>query len=64
MYARRCLLACVLWLAGRAQSHSLGWFAWTGAKIGLLMVGLFMAVVLVAILILGGLPGAPLALTA
>lgn len=48
---------CVLWLAGRAQGHSLGWFAWTSAKIGLVMVGILLAVVLIAILILAGLPG-------
>ena len=49
---------CVLWLAGRAQGHSLGWFVLTAAKIGLVMLGLFLAVVLVAVLILGGIPGA------
>jgi hypothetical protein len=30
----------VLWLAGRAQGHSAGWFVWTAARIGLLMAGL------------------------
>jgi hypothetical protein len=29
----------VLWLAGRAQEHSLGWFLLTAAKIGLAMIG-------------------------
>lgn len=55
---------CVLWLAGRAQSHSLGWFVLTAAKIGLVMLGLFMAVVLIAVLILGGLPGGGVLLVA
>lgn len=48
---------CVLWLAGRAQGHSLGWFLLTAAKIGLVMVGIFATVVLLAILVLAGLPG-------
>ena len=30
---------CVLWLAGRAQGHSLGWFMLTAAKIALVMIG-------------------------
>ena len=55
---------CVLWLAGRAQGHSLGWFVLTAAKIGLVMLGLFLAVVLVAVLILGGIPGAGVLLVA
>lgn len=48
---------CVLWLAGRAQGHSLAWFILTAAKIGLLMVAIFAAVVLVAIILLAGMPG-------
>ena len=48
---------CVLWLAGRAQGHSLAWFVLTAAKIGLVMLGMFIAVVLIAVVILGGLPG-------
>ncbi len=44
----------VLWLAGRAQGHSLPWFIWTSAKIGLLMIGIVIAVAVVGILILGG----------
>lgn len=49
---------CVLWLAGRAQGHSLGWFSWTAAKIALVMVG-FIALVVVAITLVmaGSLPG-------
>ena len=48
---------CVLWLAGRAQGHSLGWFLLTAAKIGLVMVSIFAAVVLIAIFVLAGVPG-------
>ena len=49
---------CVLWLAGRAQGHSLGWFAWTGAKIALVMVALIAAAVLAITVIMAGvLPG-------
>jgi hypothetical protein len=44
----------VLWLAGRAQDHTLVWFAWTSAKIGLLMIAIVIAVTAVGILILGG----------
>lgn len=39
----------VLWLAGRAQNRSLGWFAWTAVRMGLLMI---------AIVIVGGALGA------
>lgn len=50
---------CVLWLAGRAQGHTLGWFVLTSAKIALVMLGILLAVVLVAALIMAGaLPGA------
>ena len=31
---------CVLWLAGRAQGHGLGWFMLTAAKIALVMVAI------------------------
>jgi len=49
---------CVLWLAGRAQGHSLGWFAWTAAKIGLVMVVLVaMAVLAITVIMAGVLPG-------
>jgi len=49
---------CVLWLAGRAQGHSLGWFAWTAAKIALVMVGFIVLVVLAITLVMAGsLPG-------
>ena len=45
---------CVLWLAGRAQGHSLGWFSVTAAKIALVMVGLVLAFVFVAALVMAG----------
>ena len=45
---------CVLWLAGRAQGHALGWFMVTGAKIALVMVGLLLAIVLLASLVMAG----------
>jgi hypothetical protein len=48
---------CILWLAGRAQGHSLGWFAWTAAKIGLVMVAISVAMVLLAVVVFGSLPG-------
>jgi hypothetical protein len=49
---------CVLWLAGRAQGHSLGWFAWTAAKIGLVMVVLVaLAVLAITVIMVGVLPG-------
>jgi hypothetical protein len=45
---------CVLWLAGRAQGHSLAWFAWTSLRIAALMVVILAAVVLLATLVLAG----------
>lgn len=56
----------ILWLTGRAQGHSLAWFAWTAAKLGLLMIGGTIAVGAVGVLMLGGEVGAgalPAALT-
>ena len=50
---------CVLWLAGRAQGHSLGWFMLTAAKIALVMVGLVLVFILsVAVVMEGAVPGA------
>jgi hypothetical protein len=49
---------CVLWLAGRAQGHSLGWFAWTSAKIGLVMIGFVALFFFSSMLLFGYLPGA------
>jgi hypothetical protein len=48
----------VLWLAGRAQGRSLAWFAWTAAKIGLLMIGIMIVFGVVVAWLLGGEPGA------
>jgi hypothetical protein len=50
---------CVLWLAGRAQGHSLGWFMVTAAKIALVMIGLVLLFVIsVAVVMEGAVPGA------
>jgi hypothetical protein len=49
---------CVLWLTGRAQEHSLAWFAWTAAKIALVMVGLIaLLVTAVTVVMAGVVPG-------
>jgi len=48
---------CVLWLAGRAQGHSLAWFAWTSAKIGLVMIGMVAVFFFGSMLLFGYLPG-------
>jgi hypothetical protein len=49
---------CVLWLAGRAQGHTLGWFMVTGAKVALVMVAMVLGIVFLASLIMAGaLPG-------
>jgi hypothetical protein len=54
----------LLWLTGRAQGHSLAWFAWTAAKIGMVMIGGTIAIGVLGVLMLGGelgsgaLPGA------
>jgi hypothetical protein len=49
---------CVLWLAGRAQDHTLGWFVLTAAKISLVMVAIILVVVLLSTLVMVGLlPG-------
>jgi hypothetical protein len=48
---------CILWLAGRAQGHSLGWFALTAAKIGAVMVAITVVVGVLAALVIGRLPG-------
>jgi hypothetical protein len=45
---------CVLWLAGRAQGHSLGWFLLTAARIALVMAGMLVIVLFGAALLLGG----------
>jgi hypothetical protein len=43
----------LLWLTGRAQGHSLGWFAWTAAKIGVAMIGSILLVVGLGLLMVG-----------
>ena len=48
----------LLWLTGRAQSHSLAWFAWTAAKIGMVMIGGTIAIGAAGVLMLGGELGA------
>jgi hypothetical protein len=51
---------CVLWLTGRAQGHTFGWFAVTSAKIALVMIGMVLAVILLATLVMAGaVPGLP-----
>ena len=45
---------CVLWLAGRAQGHSLRWFMLTAAKIALVMVAIVAILILGATLIMAG----------
>jgi hypothetical protein len=44
----------ILWLSGRAMGHSLVWFLWTGAKIGLVMIGGTLGIAATGILMLGG----------
>jgi hypothetical protein len=51
---------CVLWLTGRAQGHSIGWFMWTAAKIALVMVAIIaLAVTAITVIMAGALPGLP-----
>lgn len=45
---------CILWLTGRAQGHSLGWFLLTAAKIALTMVAIVAVAIIVAALVLAG----------
>ena len=54
---------CVLWLAGRAQGHTLGWFMLTGAKVALVMVAMVLGIILLATLVMAGtIPGLPVML--
>jgi hypothetical protein len=49
---------CVLWLTGRAQGHSIVWFALTAVKIVLVMVAVILAIVLLSVVVMVGLiPG-------
>jgi hypothetical protein len=43
----------LLWLTGRAQGHSLGWFVFTAAKIGLAMIGSIVVVIGLGALLVG-----------
>jgi hypothetical protein len=43
----------VLWLTGRAQGHSLGWFALTAAKIGLVMAAILIGGLLLVTVVMG-----------
>ena len=50
---------CVLWLTGRAQDHTLGWFVLTAVKIALVMSAIIVAVILISTVVMAGvLPGA------
>lgn len=55
---------CVLWLAGRAQGHTLGWFMLTGAKVALVMVAMVLGIILLATLVMAGAIPGPGALVA
>lgn len=44
----------ILWLAGRAREHSLGWFIFTAAKMGVAMIGSIIVVAGLGVLMLGG----------
>lgn len=43
----------VLWLTGRAQGHSLGWFVLTAAKIGLVMAAIVIGGLLLVTAVMG-----------
>ena len=43
----------VLWLTGRAQGHSLGWFVLTAAKIGLVMAAILIGGLLLVTVVMG-----------
>lgn len=43
----------LLWLTGRAQGHTLGWFLLTAAKIGVAMIGSIIVVISLGLLMLG-----------
>ena len=55
---------CVLWLAGRAQGHTLGWFMFTGVKVALVMVAMVLGIILLATLVMAGAVPGPGALLA
>ena len=47
----------VLWLTGRAQGRSLGWFIVTAAKIGLVMAAIVIGGLLLVVLVMGAVLG-------
>jgi hypothetical protein len=47
----------LLWLTGRAQDHSVGWFLWTAAKISVAMIGSILLVIALGALMVGGIIG-------
>jgi hypothetical protein len=47
----------VLWLTGRAQDHSLGWFILTAAKIGLVMAAILIGGLLLVTVVMGAVLG-------
>jgi len=47
----------VLWLTGRAQSRSLGWFLLTAAKIGLVMAAILIGGLLLVVMVMGAVLG-------
>jgi len=47
----------VLWLTGRAQSRSLGWFMLTAAKIGLVMAAILIGGLLLVVMVMGAVLG-------
>ncbi len=47
----------VLWLTGRAQSRSLGWFMFTSAKIGLVMAAILIGGLLLVVMVMGAVLG-------
>jgi hypothetical protein len=47
----------VLWLTGRAQGHSLGWFVVTAAKIGLVMAAIVIGGLLLVTVVMGAVLG-------
>ena len=48
----------VLWLTGRAQGRSLGWFLVTAAKIGLVMAAILIGGLLLVVVVMGAALGA------
>lgn len=47
----------ILWLTGRAQDHSLGWFVLTAAKMGLVMAAIVIGGLLLVTVVMGAVLG-------